>query len=187
MAGVFVTASSLPLSPIQKMPKVHLIEGPAGAGKSTYAYSYAMNNQGVHIALDTWFSVLFNADRMDAGLDPEWYVARKERLTQLIWDHSRQLLANGVDVILELGLVQRSAREVFFRQVESDGFEIQMHVLDAPCEVRRARVWRRSREMGRALSPTAWEEIFEMDSKLWEPLDAAECEQYQAVFVSGAK
>lgn len=45
------------------MPKVYLIEGPVGAGKSTYSAALARQTQGVHIALDEWFAALFSADR----------------------------------------------------------------------------------------------------------------------------
>ncbi len=45
------------------MPRVHLVEGPVGAGKSTFAASLAARTGGVHIALDAWFARLFSPDR----------------------------------------------------------------------------------------------------------------------------
>ena len=81
------------------MPTVHLIEGPVGAGKSTFAAVLASRTDGVHIALDEWFAKLFSPDR-PAGDFVSWYVDRKERLTDLIWRHSEHLLASGKDVIL---------------------------------------------------------------------------------------
>jgi len=51
------------------MPVVHLIEGPVGAGKSTFAASLATRIEGVHIALDEWFAHLFSADRPRARLE----------------------------------------------------------------------------------------------------------------------
>ena len=49
------------------MPTVHLIEGPVGAGKSTYASALARRTNGVHIALDEWFAALFSPDRSQVG------------------------------------------------------------------------------------------------------------------------
>lgn len=45
------------------MPRVHVIEGPVGAGKSTFAATLAPRVKGVHIALDEWFARLFSPDR----------------------------------------------------------------------------------------------------------------------------
>ncbi len=45
------------------MPTVHLIEGPVGAGKSTFSADLAARTRGVHIALDAWFAKLFSPDR----------------------------------------------------------------------------------------------------------------------------
>jgi predicted kinase len=129
------------------MPKVHLIEGPVGAGKSTYSSTLALRTNGVHIALDEWFAELFSPDRPTGDFVP-WYTSRKERLLTLIWSHSRRLLASGTDVILELGLIQRQSRVAFGRQIQDEGFALVVHVLDAPLEVRRERVRRRNADKG---------------------------------------
>jgi predicted kinase len=97
------------------MPKIHLVEGPVGAGKSTYCTALAKRTGGVHIALDEWFVRLFSPDRPSTDV-VLWYMQRKERLLDHIWTHALALLAAEVTPILELGLVQRQSRTDFNRE-----------------------------------------------------------------------
>jgi predicted kinase len=167
------------------MPKVHLVEGPVGAGKSTYSSTLVSRNNGVHIALDAWFAALFSPDRPDGDFIP-WYIQRKDRLLALIWSHSRRILASGTDVILELGLIQRQGRVAFARQIQDEGFELVVHVVDAPLEVRRERVRRRNADRGATFAMVVPDHIFEIASRLWEAPDDIECSEYTVNFVSTA-
>ncbi len=164
------------------MPKIHLIEGPVGAGKSTFAKSLALQTNGVHIALDEWFTKLFSPDRpVDHFIS--WYVERKERLLELIWNHAHSILLSGSDPILELGLIQRHGRVVFCQKVVDDGIELRIHILDAPREVRRERVRRRNTEKGSTFSMIVPDSVFEMASDLWEAPDDNECNDFSIEFV----
>ena len=165
------------------MSRVHLIEGPVGAGKSTYSAALAASSNGVHIPLDEWFAALFSPDRPDGDFVP-WYVQRKDRLLGLIWNHSRRILASGRDVVLELGLIHRQPRIQFCRMITNEGFLPHLHVLDAPLEIRRARVRRRNEERGPTFSMVVPDHVFEMASKLWEPPGELECEEFEVSFVT---
>jgi predicted kinase len=164
------------------MPTVHLIEGPVGAGKSTFATVLASQTQGVHIALDEWFADLFSPDR-PAGDFSLWYIARKERLIDHIWRHSQRLLASGNDVILELGLIQRGPRVEFCRKLQGCGYTPVIHVLDAPADVRRERVRRRNTEKGATFSMVVPDHVFDMASGLWEAPDEIERGEFEVKFV----
>jgi predicted kinase len=164
------------------MPIVHLIEGPVGAGKSTYSMSLAQRTHGVHIALDAWFAKLFSPDRPASDFIP-WYVSRKDRLLDLIWAHSHGILAAGSDVILELGLIQRQPRMAFCQQVLAEGFDLVMHELDVPTEVRRERVHRRNAEKGPTFSMLVPDQLFELASNMWEPSDDVERSEYKIEYV----
>jgi predicted kinase len=165
------------------MPKVYLIEGPVGAGKSTYAASLALQTRAVHIAIDEWFAVLFSPDRPVGEFAPAWYIERKQRLLEVVWNHSRRILASGSDALLELGLIQRLPRIDFCRRVQAEGFDLVVHVLDAPYEVRRARVQRRNTEKGETFAMVVPDRVFEMASELWQAPDEVECEEYPVEFI----
>lgn len=164
------------------MPKVHLIEGPVGAGKSTFARLLALRTEGIHIALDEWFANLFSTDRPSVDFVP-WYIERKERLVNLIWRHSQRLLVSGKDVALELGLIQRGPRVEFCRKIQYSGYEPVIHVLDAPVEIRRERVRQRNVERGGTFSMVVPDHVFEMANSLWEAPDELECEEFEVKFL----
>jgi predicted kinase len=165
------------------MAKVHLIEGPVGAGKSTFASSLAPRIEGVHIALDEWFVRLFSPDRPEGNFVP-WYLEHKDRLLALIWDHSRRILSSGTDVILELGLIQRQQRTEFCNQIRDEGIEFLLYVLDAPREVRRERVRRRNIEKGSTFFMVVPDHVFETASAMWEPPDDVEQSESTIEFVA---
>jgi predicted kinase len=164
------------------MPIVHLIEGPVGAGKSTFAAALASRTGGVHIALDEWFANLFSPDRPTVDFVP-WYIERKERLIELIWSHGQQILASERDVILDLGLIQREPRVEFCCKVRDCGYAPVIHVLNAPVDVRRERVRRRNTERGATFSMAVPDHIFDIASKLWGMPDEIECEEFEVEFV----
>jgi predicted kinase len=152
---------------------MYLVEGPVGAGKSTHATDLARRTGGVHIALDEWFVRLFSPDRPATDI-MAWYVARKQRLGDHIWQHVLALLAAGVTPILELGLVQRQMRLDFYRRARAAAVEVQVHLLDAPRAVRRERVAQRNADKGPTFSMVVPDAMFEMASDLWEDPDDAE-------------
>lgn len=137
----------------------------------------------VHIALDEWFARLFSPDRPDGDF-VRWYVERKDRLVELIWLHTLSLLTTGSDVVLELGLIQRELRLAFYERMRDSGIDFVVHVLDAPLEERRRRVRLRNEQRGATFSMVVPDHVFDLASKLWEPPDELECEQYPVQLVA---
>jgi predicted kinase len=165
------------------MRTIYLIEGPVGAGKSTHAAALAKRIGGVHMALDAWFATLFSPDRPSTDF-VSWYVERKARLIDHLWNHALSLLATGITPILELGLVQRKNRESFYQRARDAGVELQIVVLDAPREVRLERVARRNVEKGPTFSMVVAEHIFEIASDMWQCPDAAEIKAQRIEIIS---
>lgn len=156
------------------MARIFLIEGPVGAGKSTFAASLATRvDRGVHIALDAWFTKLYSPDRPSTDVMP-WYNERKARLLDHIWKHVQSLLACGVTPILELGLVQRQGREDLYKRAHAVGADLKVYLLQASREVRRERVMRRNVEMGPTFSMVVPAPFFELASDVWEEPDQVE-------------
>lgn len=165
------------------MPKIHLVEGPVGVGKSTYCKALAERSGGIHIALDEWFVRLFSPDRPDSDV-ALWYVQRNARLLDHIWQHTLALLAAGATPILELGLLQRQSRTDFYRRTRDAGFEVQVYVLQASRDLRRARVARRNEEKGPTFSMVVPEAFFEMASDMWENPDDIEVQENRIELIS---
>jgi predicted kinase len=66
------------------MSKLHVIFGPSGAGKTTYALTFARREGAVPLILDTWLANLFAPDMPDP-LEYEWMIERVQRVEQQIW------------------------------------------------------------------------------------------------------
>lgn len=163
---------------------IHLVEGPVGAGKSTFAAALAERQGGVHLALDAWFARLYGPDRPAAGLRA-WYVERKARCLEVLWATALDLVRAGLPVVLELGLIQRQARAEVYRRADAAGVALAVYVLDAPREVRRERVRRRNEERGATFAMVVPEAFFELASDLWEEPDAIECQERGVQRVAG--
>jgi len=159
------------------MAKIHLIEGPVGAGKSTFAAKLGKQHAAPSLILDAWFVRLYSPDRPAQGLMP-WYVERKQRCLEQIWATAQEILRAGHDVVLELGLVERRSREQFYAQVESAGYALTIYLLDAPRDVRRERVRQRNREKGLTYAMDVPDAFFELASDAWEPMSEDELERY---------
>lgn len=163
------------------MKHIHFIEGPVGAGKSTYAKLLAAKGGFTHIALDEWFVQLFSPDRPQDNF-VSWYIERKDRLIELILNYARDVLDSNNNIALELGLIQREPRLKLLRQIQQEGISFSVHVLDAPQNIRHERVKRRNIEQGTTFSMVVPDHIFEIASKMWESPDELELEEFDFVF-----
>ena len=156
------------------MAEIHLIEGPVGAGKSTYAGRLALQRQAVHLNLDEWMVTLFRPDRPETDF-MAWYAERKDRCIDQIWLVACEILESGADVILELGLVQHAARQAFYHRAAGSEHKLSVTVVDAPFEVRRNRVLERNESQGSTYRMTVSEEIFNLANSAWEAPTNQEC------------
>lgn len=155
------------------MTMIHLVEGPVGAGKSTFAARLSRERGAPRLILDEWMATLFRADRPQADF-LDWYVERKQRCVEQIWRVSSDLMDTGTSVILELGLIRRQEREDFYGRIDAAGYPLAVYLLEVPKEVRRERVRRRNAEQGATFQMVVSDEVFELASSLWEPPDDVE-------------
>lgn len=165
------------------MATVHLIEGPVGSGKSTFTAKLGKDLGVPRFILDEWMTTLFSPDRPETGV-VEWYIERKRRVIDQIWNQTVKIVDAGTDVILELGLIQQADRLSFIERVDCARCNLVIYVLDAPRDVRRERVRSRNKNRG----PTFWVEVpdhvFELASDMWQPIDESECGGYELRFIS---
>lgn len=167
------------------MPTVHLLIGPVGAGKSTLARSLAQEHQALPLILDSWFTRLFSPDRPPEDV-MTWYVERAERALAQIWQVTMDALKADTNVVLEVGLVRRIQREQFYGWVDAEAVDLRTYLVDAPRDVRRARVVQRNATKGETFSMHVPPEFFELASDLWESPDQAEVHERQIQFVDTA-
>lgn len=162
---------------------VHLLVGPVGAGKTTFARALAREQRAVHLNLDSWMVTLFRADRPASGVIA-WYAERVERCVAQIWQVAQDILSAATPVVLELGLIQRAERARFFERVDGSLHPLTIHALHAPRALRWARVEERNRTQSDSFSMVVPREIFELASDLWQPLSDEECAGRDVRFVS---
>lgn len=115
---------------------------------------------------------LYGADTRPTEDVLAWYLARRQRCRELMWDVANGALESGCDVVLELGLIGAAERAQAYDAAR--GLESRWVVVcvDAPRDVRRTRVMARNTRGGpvQVVPP----EHFERASDLWEPLTLAE-------------
>ncbi|MGH1345812.1 MAG: alpha/beta fold hydrolase [Nannocystales bacterium] len=152
---------------------LRLLVGPVGAGKSTFARSQVSKEGGVLLDLDLWMVRLFGDDVRPKTDVVGWYLDRRERCRALIWALARDLVRDGVDAYVELGLVTQAERALYVERARAEGMPLVMHVADAPRELRRERVRLRN-ESGAPFTQVVPPAFFEHASDAWEPMTDSE-------------
>lgn len=155
---------------------MHLIEGPVGAGKSTFAAKLSLAQGAPHLNLDEWMATLFSPDRPAEDFW-EWYTERKDRCIQQIWQVACELVDSDIDAVLELGLVQSVDRDAFYRRVDGTDYSLKVYLLDTPLDVRRQRVRDRNAQKGSTYKMEVSDEVFDVANGFWQAPDELECKK----------
>ncbi|MEQ8483220.1 MAG: AAA family ATPase [Pseudomonadales bacterium] len=158
------------------MATLHLVEGPVGAGKSTFAQKLSRSLRAPHLDLDAWMVTLFSPDRPSNDF-MAWYSDRKGRCVQQIWNVACDLLDTGTSTILELGLVRLADRDDFYRRVDATDYDLRVYLLDTPLAQRRQRVRQRNSQKSGSYKMEVSEEIFDLANSFWEEPTEAECRE----------
>lgn len=150
---------------------LHVIFGPQGAGKSTYARDLARRLPAVTFAIDDWMGRLFGPD-MPEPLEFDWMMERVDRCEAQIWSTAAGVIAAGTSVVLDLGLMRRSDRARVAEIAQAVEIPLQWHFVDAPAEVRRERVLGQKDSQGSRMLVTP--EMFHFTEKAYEAPDESE-------------
>ncbi|MEZ8826019.1 AAA family ATPase [Vibrio amylolyticus] len=127
------------------MPRLILVSGPTGAGKTTYSISLSKEVGAVKFSIDPWMQTLFASDM--TSLDYEWMIERVTRCYKQIWEVSEQILKLDGNVLLDLGFTTKEQRDLFVSKANALGINAEIHYLSVAQEVRKARVKKRNTEM----------------------------------------
>jgi predicted kinase len=142
------------------MPTVHLVCGPTGAGKTTYAIALAQRSKGVRFSIDEWMATLFGADWPNPA-SLAWTLERSARCEAQMWALAEQLIARGADVIFDVGLPRREQRDRFRMRALQTVAPSKLHYLDVEKETRRDRIRKRNESRGATYSFRISEEMFD--------------------------
>jgi predicted kinase len=152
---------------------LHVVFGPCAAGKTTYAHAFARREGAVPFVLDDWGARLFGPDVVEP-LEFGWMLERAARCSALIAATATAVVAAGASAVLDMGMMRRADRERIRRSAEAMGLPMQWHFVDAPQEVRRARVAGRNTVKGATFAMEVTPEMFDRLEGIYEAPDAAE-------------
>ena len=126
------------------MPRLILVCGPIGAGKTTYSISISEEVKAIRFSIDPWMQTLFASDM--TSLDFDWMLERVQRCFEQIWEVSEQILKMNGNVVLDLGFTTKEQRDVFSNRGIEHNINAEIHYLDAPRNIRVQRIKTRNQE-----------------------------------------
>jgi predicted kinase len=118
---------------------LHMLCGMIAAGKSTLSAKLATSPHTVMIGEDQWISQLFPEIESTAE-----YFRRSERLRGVLAPHVVGLLRSGVSVVLDFHANTVRSRNWMRSLFEAAEADHQLHFLDVPNDVCRARLHARN-------------------------------------------
>ncbi len=121
-----------------------LVCGRTGAGKTTYSIALSKDINAVRFSIDPWMQTLFAEDMK--SLDYSWMIERVYRCYDQIWDTCEKIFATEGSVVLDLGFTEKKQRMLFADRAAALGIVPEVHVLEAPKELRMERVVQRNTE-----------------------------------------
>ncbi len=152
---------------------LNVIFGPCGAGKTTYAHTFAKRERAVAFILDDWMARMFGPD-MPEPIHYEWMIDRVGRCEAQIWSVAAGVIAAGTSVILDIGLMRQTDRTRVREIAEATGLPLQFHFVDAPAEVRRARVQARNVIRGESFAIDVPPDMFDFIEGVYEAPEPGE-------------
>jgi predicted kinase len=149
------------------MATAHLIFGYLGAGKTTFAKQLEQACNAVRFTHDEWMTALYGSNPSAEHFAE--YAERVSRVMEPIWS---RVLVCGVDVVLDLALWSRAARDEIRATVRRLGGSSKLYWLRCTEAVARERCRVRNADLQRSLYIA--DATFDVLKARFEPLGADE-------------
>lgn len=117
-------------------PTLHFLCGKIGAGKSTLARKLAARPGTILLNEDSWLAALYPGEILDLAD----YSRCASRLRNAMGSHVAALVKAGLSVVLDFPANTRRSREWLRQVAQAAGCTHQLHYLDLPDEVCKARL-----------------------------------------------
>ncbi|CAN0645805.1 AAA family ATPase [Burkholderia cepacia] len=117
------------------MAVVHIVFGPQGADKSTYARTLAASSGATRFSIDEWMALLYGPDLPEPP-QLSWLMERVQRFERQIWRTAEQIAKNGGNVILDPGFMKARNRSAFVDQARDAGIASKLHFIAVPHGIR---------------------------------------------------
>ncbi|MGB3640569.1 MAG: ATP-binding protein [Rivularia sp. (in: cyanobacteria)] len=146
------------------MANLHLIYGFAGAGKTTFARKLETEISAIRFTHDEWMVKLYGHNPQEEKFS-DYY----NRISDLIWNLTMQLLRLNQDVILDFGFWSRASRDEARNKAKIANAEVKLYFVTCSEEVMLLRVAKRNSNLP---SDSLWidENAFELFKQSYEAL-----------------
>ncbi|MFB7755121.1 AAA family ATPase [Streptomyces sp. NPDC056121] len=123
------------------MATLFLTCGVAGSGKTTLARKLEQERGALRLTGDAWMRRLY------PDLPAFAPAAVRDRVEKLQFDLALQVLEQGIDVVVDWGLLGRDERDHYRTQAQDRGAKVVLCLLDPPLAVLRERLEIRNRKV----------------------------------------
>ena len=154
---------------------IHIVCGPLGAGKTTYAMQLAEKEKAIRFTEDEWLARLFVPDApvdiMSESVEriSSWATDKYSRCRGQIWSVSKQLIEQGFSVIFDGAAASKEQRDSIRTKAKLHNQDFKLHYVNAAPIIRKERALARNHIKGSTFSLEVTPEVFDFMETFFEP------------------